>query len=400
MKKRDFTLFLLASALLGITQSIDNSFFNNFLNDTFQLTVSQRTLLEVPREFPGFAVVFVSTLLLFLGDVRVAAVANILAAIGMLGMGFFSNGLNVMVVWLLMYSMGMHLFMPISNSIAMNLSDEASMGKRLGQVNAANTFVFLVANLTFALIFRNIRVTYQGVYIIGAIAFLGSAILLMFMTPHTPKVKSKGFKLVFKKEYSLFYLLNILFGARKQIFITFAPWVLIKVFNQGVSTFAFLGFFIAGLGVFFKPFVGHLIDKVGERFVLAGEAAILIFICLGYAFSKSFFEGIGKGEFALYVIFACFVIDQMLMAAGMARATYLKKIAILPEDVSPTLSMGTTLDHILSMIVPFVGGFIWLKFGYEYVFIGGAVIAGMNLLVTSRIKVTKISSQRGSLISS
>lgn len=395
MNKRDFTLFLLASALLGITQSIDNSFFNNFLNDTFTLSISQRTLLEIPREFPGFAVVFVSTLLLFLGDVRVAAVANVLAAFGMLGMGFFSSELNVMVIWLLTYSMGMHLFMPVSNSIVMNLSDQANMGKRLGQVNAANTFVFLVANLTFALVFRNIRVTYQGVYLIGAIAFIGSAALLMFMTPHAPKEKSKGFKLVFKKEYTLFYLLNILFGARKQIFITFAPWVLIKVFNQGVSTFAILGFFIAGLGIFFKPFVGHLIDKVGERFVLAGEAAILIFICLGYAFSKSFFEGIGKGGLALYVIFACFIIDQMLMAAGMARATYLKKIAVLPEDVSPTLSMGTTLDHILSMIVPFVGGFIWLKLGYEYVFVGGAVIAVINLFTTSRIKVTRFSAESG-----
>lgn len=387
MNKRDLTLFLLASALLGVTQSIDNSFFNNFLNDTFHLTVSQRTLLEIPREFPGFAVVFVSTLLLFLGDVRVAAVANVLAAFGMLGMGFFSSELNVMVVWLLMYSMGMHLFMPISNSIAMNLSDHANMGKILGRINAANTLVFLIANLAFALIFRNMKATYQTVYLIGAIAFLGSAILLMLMTPHTPKNKPKGFRLVLKKEYTLFYWLNVLFGARKQIFITFAPWVLIKVFDQGVSTFALLGFFIAGLGIFFKPFVGHLIDKVGERFVLAGEAAILIFVCLGYAFSKSFFEGIGKGGLALYFIFACFILDQMLMAAGMARATYLKKIAVLPEDVSPTLAMGTTLDHILSMIVPFVGGFIWLKFGYEYVFIGGAIIAMVNLLVTSRIKI-------------
>lgn len=389
MNKRDFTLFLLASALLGITQSIDNSFFNNFLNDTFHLTISQRTLLEIPREFPGFAVVFVSTLLLFLGDVRVAAVANVLAAFGMIGMGFFSTELNVMVVWLLMYSMGQHLFMPISNSIAMNLSDHANMGRILGRINAANTLVFLIANLTFALIFRNIRVTYQTVYLIGAIAFLGAAILLMLMTPHAPKNKPKGFKLILKKEYTLFYWLNILFGARKQVFITFAPWVLIKVFDQGVSTFALLGFFIAGLGIFFKPFVGHLIDKVGERFVLAGEATILIFVCLGYAFSKSFFEGIGRGELALYFIFACFILDQMLMAAGMARATYLKKIAVTPEDVSPTLAMGTTLDHILSMIVPFVGGFIWLKLGYEYVFIGGAVIAVVNLLVTSRIKIAR-----------
>nr|MDA8229261.1 MFS transporter [Desulfitobacterium hafniense] len=355
MRKRDFTLFLLASALLGISQSIDNSIFNNFLSDTFNLTVSQRTFLEIPREFPGFAVVFVSTLFLFLGDVRIAALANGMAAVGMLGMGFFSSEVNTMIIWLLIYSMGMHLFLPMSNSIVMSLSDEANMGKRLGQVNAANTAVFLVANLTFAFIFKNASVNYKAVYAIGALAFLGATLLVLWMTPHPPKDKAKGFKLVFKKEYTLFYWLNVLFGARKQIFITFAPWVLIKIFQQGVSTFALLGFIIAGLGIFFKPFVGTLIDKLGERFVLAGEAVSLVFVCIGYAYSKSFFEGIGKGELAIYFVFACFVLDQMLMAAGMARATYLKKIALTPEDVSPTLAMGTTVDHALSMLVPWVG---------------------------------------------
>lgn len=378
MSKRDFTLFLIVSALLGITQSIDNSFINNFFNDNYHLSVSQRTLLEIPREFPGFAVVFVSTLLLSLGDIRIAAVANALAAFGILGLGFFSSELNIMVIWLLIYSMGMHLYLPLSNSIAMNLSDQANMGRRLGQVNGFNTLAFLLANLTFAIIFRNTQVSFAGVFLIGALAFFGATVLLLWMTPRTPKKGSKGFKLILKKEYTLFYWLNVLFGARKQIFITFAPWVLIKIFNQGVSTFAMLGFIIAGLGIFFKPFVGYLIDKLGERFVLAGEAVILIFVCLGYAFSKS-----------VTLIFACFILDQMLMAAGMARATYLKKIALTPEDVSPTLAMGTTMDHILSMLVPWVGGVIWVKFGYEVVFIGGALIAAINLSATSRVKINK-----------
>lgn len=377
MRKRDFTLFLMVSAFLGITQSIDNSFINNFFNDNYHLSVSQRTLLEIPREFPGFAVVFVSTLLLSLGDIRIAAVANALAAFGILGLGFFSSELNIMVIWLLIYSMGMHLYLPLSNSIAMNLSDQANMGRRLGQVNGINTLAFLLANLTFAIIFRNIQVNFAGVFLIGALAFFGATVLLLWMTPQTPK-KAKGFKLILKKEYTLFYWLNVLFGARKQIFITFAPWVLIKIFDQGVSTFAMLGFIIAGLGIFFKPFVGYLIDKLGERFVLAGEAVTLIFVCLGYAFTKS-----------VTLIFACFILDQMLMAAGMARATYLKKIALTPEDVSPTLAMGTTMDHILSMLVPWVGGVIWAKFGYEYVFIGGALIAAINLIVTSRVKINK-----------
>jgi len=386
MKKRDFTLFLLVSALLGITQSIDTSFFNNFLNDSFQLTVSERTILEIPREFPGFAVVFVSALLLFLGNVRVAVVANVLAAVGMMGMGFLTADFNGMVLWLLIFSMGHHLYSPISNSIVMNLSDQSNLGKRLGQINGANTLVFLLANLTFALIFRHAKVNYQMIFFIGAVTFILAALLLFFMEPQKPK-NARGYKLVFKKEYTLFYILNILYGARKQIFLTFAPWVLIKVFDQGVSTFATLGFIIAAVSIFFKPFVGYLIDKLGERFVLAGEAIILIFICIGYGFSKSFFEGIGKGELAILFVFACYIVDQMLIASTMARATYMRRIAITPEDVSPSLAMGTTLDHALAMFIPWLGGLLWAAWGYEYVFIAGAFIALLNLVVASRIKV-------------
>ncbi|HZW82145.1 MAG TPA: hypothetical protein VFF14_01830, partial [Candidatus Deferrimicrobium sp.] len=85
MKKRQFILFLLASGMLGITQSVDSSVFNNFLSDVYHITVFQRTQLEIPREFPGFAVVFVTGLLFLFGDVRTAAIANLLGAVGIFG---------------------------------------------------------------------------------------------------------------------------------------------------------------------------------------------------------------------------------------------------------------------------------------------------------------------------
>jgi hypothetical protein len=127
---------MLASAVLGISQSIDLSVFNNFLNDTFHIAVVQRALLEITREFPGFMVVFVSGILLFLGDARIAAE-------GMMGLGLLSSSYGIMIMCLTIYSMGQHLFMPVSNSIVMNLSDKSNMGKRLEQINGLNTAVFL-----------------------------------------------------------------------------------------------------------------------------------------------------------------------------------------------------------------------------------------------------------------
>lgn len=382
--KRDFVLFLLASAALGITQSVDTSFFNNFLNDYYHLTITQRTFLEIPREFPGFAVVFVTGLLFAFGDVRTAAVANLLGGLGALGLAFWSPEYLPMIGWLTVYSMGQHLFMPMSNSIGMNLAADGHMGRRLGQINSVNTAVFLVTSLATAFLFRFIKIDYHLAFSFSAAAFFLSAVLILSMTPHSGKRIGKRF--VLRKEYNVFYGLNILFGARKQIFITFGPWVLIKVFGQGVATFAILSFIIAGLGIFFKPLIGHLIDSVGERFILAGEAVSLLFICLGYAFTEGLLANLGLGRITLYVICALFVLDQMLASVSMARATYLKKIALSAEDVSPTLSMGITFDHMVSMFVPWLGGFVWTVLGYQYVFIGGAAIATLNLLLTTRMK--------------
>lgn len=382
--KRDFVLFLLASAALGITQSVDTSFFNNFLNDSYQLTISQRTFLEIPREFPGFAVVFMTGLLFAFGDVRTAAAANLLGGLGALGLAFWSPEYLPMIGWLTVYSMGQHLFMPMSNSIGMNLAADGRMGRRLGQIHSVNTAVFLVTSLVTAFLFRFIKIDYHLAFSFSAGAFFLAAVLILMMKPHTGKRIGKRF--VLRKEYKVFYGLSVLYGARKQIFFTFGPWVLIKVFDQSVATFAILSFIVAGLGIIFKPLIGHLIDTIGERFILASESVSLIFICLGYAFTEGLLSGLGLGRITLYVICALFVLDQILVSVSMARATYLKKIALSAEDVSPTLSMGITIDHMVSMFVPWLGGFVWTVLGYEYVFICGAVIAALNLLLTTRMK--------------
>lgn len=374
MKNRNLVLFVIASAFLGISQSIDGSIFNNFLNDTFHLTVSQRTILEFPRELPGFLVVFVSSFLVSFGDIRIAAIANILAAIGMMALGFLSSSYGTMILWLTIYSMGQHLYMPISNSIGMSLASKGNLGQVLGRINAINTAAFLFTSLITAFIFSRFKVNYRVAFIFGAIAFIISAILIFSMTSENKRTYNK--KLIIRKEYSLFYLLSVVYGARKQIFVTFGPWVLIKIFHQGVSTFAILGFIIAGIGIFFKPYVGYLIDKIGEKKVLAGEALALVVVCLGYAFSKS-----------LYLVCACFVIDQLLVAVGMARSTYLKKIALSSDDISPTLSMGISMDHVVAMIVPWLGGLLWATLGYEAVFIAGACIAMVNFTITRGIKI-------------
>jgi predicted MFS family arabinose efflux permease len=139
------------------------------------------------------------------------------------------------------------------------------------------------------------------------------------------------------------------------------------------------------IGIFFNPVLGRAIDRLGERCVLMSEAFLLIFVCIGYGFSRLFLPE----KIAFLVAAACFITDYLLMSAGIARATYLKKIAVKPQDVSQTLSMGISIDHIFSITIALLSGYIWKAFGYQYVFLLGAIIAVVNLYSASRIKIIK-----------
>ncbi len=193
----------------------------------------------------------------------------------------------------------------------------------------------------------------------------------------------KKFKLVFRRQYTLYYILSILNGARKQVFLTFAPWVLIKEFHLDAPIFAVLGVIVALASIVTRTIIGKAIDQKGERFILSLEAVVLFVICLGYAYAADYFSA----AVALVIIVACYILDNSMSTVEMARSTYLRKIAVDPSDVTHTLATGTSLDHVVAMAVPVLGGLLWAAYGYKYVFLAAAAVALLNLILSLRIKV-------------
>jgi predicted MFS family arabinose efflux permease len=377
----DILFFMFALLCLGLSQGMVDATFNNFLKETFGITSLQRTVLELPRETPGFLVAFVSAFLFLLGPRRTAGIANLLAAAGMLLIGLFSVNFPVMLVWLFVFSMGQHIFLPLNSSLGMDLAKEGGHGKRLGQFAGVQNFAYILGSLAIFLGFRFLNFSFTLSYIAAAVFYLGAALMFFLMKPDKPVPFHLRLKL--KKEYTLFYWLNVLYGTRKQIFITFAPWVLVFEFGQKTETVAMLLFAAGVCGIFFKPLLGRLIDRLGERTILAAEAVALVFVCLGYGLTKSLF-GMQVG---LIVACVCYVLDSLLMSVTMARATYLKKIALHPDEVAPTLSMATTIDHIFSISVALLGGLLWNLLGYQAVFLLGGGIAVVNFFSALRIRI-------------
>lgn len=378
---KDLKFFLIASFLMGIGYSIFDSIFNNFLHDQYQISGWQRSFLEFPREIPGFLVVFVSAGLWFMGTRRLGAFALFLSSIGVLLIGFAAPTYAIMVSFLFIYSLGQHLFMPSAAAIGMDLAREGQTGRRLGQLNSVRNLATILGSFLVFLTFKYFGFTFKHGFTMVAIVLIGAS-LFMFLMDKEVNQKKKSF-LTIKREYSLYYVLNILYGSRKQLFITFAPWVIVSIFNKPTQTLATLLTIGGIIGVFFQPILGKLIDKMGERFVLSAEAVILALICVGYGFARDILP-----EFYAFIAIAIFyLIDQILMSVNMARSMYIRKIAMDPADVQPALAAGVTIDHIFSISVALLGGWIWNEFGYQYVFLLGAGIAVINYFVVMRMQI-------------
>ena len=384
IQKRDLVLFLIASALIGAAAAVDSTSLSNRLYDVLKLNVLERSILEIPREIPGLIIIAIYGFLCSFSDRRVSAIANILAGLGMLLFGIFGNTYLPVVITICIYSLGFHMYMPLANSLSLSFAKEGAMGKRIGQVQGVNSAALIISAAILYALYQFLHLSYLAAYLAGAICLILAGILFLMMSP--VKMPRKRYKIHFKKEYKLYYILSLVNGARGQLTYTFGPWLLIDTFKQPVTTITLLFFIVSAINVFFKPFLGMLIDKKGERFVMTAEAIILFVLSFGFAFAKSVFP---SGT-ALVIVGVCYVIDNAILSVSMARATYIKKIAVTPEDVTPVMFMGTSLNHVFTVTLPLLAGVVWLssgESGYIYVFMCGAVISVANVLLASRIRL-------------
>ncbi|HNW44360.1 MAG TPA: MFS transporter [Elusimicrobiales bacterium] len=360
-----FRAFLLGVFFLGINSGIISSAFNNYLNDSFSLTSKQRGFLEFPRELPGFLLIFITGLLAALPVRHWAVITSLLTAAGVAGLAFMSPSYNSMLVWMLLWSTGGHLFMTVESVMGLRFAKEGGHGRRLGQISGMTNFAAIAgAGLVWALARAAGPNLYRWAFMAAALASLFSAVLFARMKQGGEDAAPGGRRFVFRWKYKWFYLLNILFGARKQIFLTFAPWVLVTVYGADPALMAALAMTSYFLGVVFRQAFGALTDKIGERKMFIADALILLFICGGFAFSS--FRPL---------LYALFILDSLMFATRIARTTYLNRLAEHKSDLAPTVSLGVTMDHAVSMTIPAAGGLLWAAYGYKSVFIAASLLS-------------------------
>ncbi len=378
----DFLSLLLATLFFGAVSGIFTSTVNNYLSDVHHFTAENRGWLEFPRELPGFLIfAIMGVLLLRLRESRIAVVAMVLTATGAVGLGFLSPGMVSLVLFIVIWSMGDHIIFAVEGPLGLKLANRGGEGRRLGQLGGARNMGTILGVSLVWILARMVGNRYEIFYLLGAICAVTAGFFYARLNLGRQDLPSR--KIMYHKEYRLFYAISALFGIRKQIFLVFGTWVLVSLHKVPVSTMALLYFVAAVLGVIMRPLLGDVIDWVGERAVLAADEIMLLVVCMVYAFASDLLPA----PWDLRLLYAAYVMDIVLFALRVARTTYLQKIARDPADITPTISLGITIDHAVAMSLPVLSGLIWERFGFQYVFIMAGAIAVAGFFICLRIKV-------------
>jgi hypothetical protein len=383
-QRLDFRRMLLASVAFGATTGIFNATLGNYLHDVHAFDAGARGWLEFPRELPGFLVLLtVGLVAAHLRESRAMAAAMLVTCLGALGLGLLAPGTALVVLWVFVWSAGDHMNFTLEGPLGLKLARQGGEGRRLGQFGGAKNLGGLLGAGAVFLIARLLGDQYTVFYLLAA----GLALVAgwNFFRLDVGRGDPPPRRFVWRRQYGVFYAISALFGIRKQIFYVFGTWVLVDIHGVAVSTIATLMFLGAGLGVVLRPLLGDVIDWLGERRVLATDEVLIIIICLVYAFADALFPA----GLVIWALYAAYVLDQTLFALRVARTTYLKKIALDPADITPTMSVGVTIDHAVAMSLPVLSGWLWQQVGFQWVFVMAAGIALAGFFVCLRIRTPR-----------
>ncbi|MBP7402172.1 MAG: MFS transporter, partial [Clostridia bacterium] len=351
--------------------------------------------IELPRELPGLLCMAAVSILsgMGLGDMKTAMVAQLLMIVGILVLGVVTPSFAVMLVFLFINSLGMHLFIPLRDSIGVSLIKDGHVGSRLGQFNGIMTAASLVAGVLVFVGFKVGFFTFEGRVVLP---FLLSGLLLVVIfilflplrrIADNQPPRRERMRLVVRKKYRYYYYLAILNGAHKQIMVVFGPWVLIELLGRKADTLAILGVVGSAIGIFFLPALGKWVDRFGPARLMTIEGASFITVYLAYALlSGGFSSGaLGKTGWAVIAVFVLFALNKMAMQFGLIRTVYLRKIVDDPSELTAVLSTGVSMDHFVSITLALAGGYAWQTIGPESVFYLAAGLSVLNVVVSMKV---------------
>lgn len=364
-----FLMVLTITATAGL--QVWRTLFDNFAVNIVGLEGQHIGMIQSVREIPGFLALLVVYVMLILKEHRLSSLSVLVLGFGVIAAGFFPSYPGLIVTTLVM-SFGFHYYETTNQSLTLQYFDETTapivFGRLRSYAAAANVAVGI------AIFFIAPYLSYKMIFLFAGSLILCASLWSFSVHPESKDIVKQRKKMILRKRYWLFYFLTLMAGARRQIFIAFAVFLLVKKFSFSVQEIAILFLINNIINYFLSPLIGKSIVRFGERAVLSLEYFSLIFIFLAYAFVDS-----------KALIGFLYIADHIFFNFAISIRTFFQKIAD-PKDIAPSMAVGFTINHIAAVVFPVIGGLLWM-IDYKIPFYCGAVFSLISLVAVQQISV-------------
>jgi len=343
-------LFLMALAM-PIAFATWSALLNNFVVEAANFDGSDIGWLHTVREIPGFLAIGVIAIVVFVREQVLALVSLILLGVATAVTAWFPSMAGILTITMLS-SIGFHYYETVNQSLQLQWLPKDRAPQILGWLLAAGSAATLVAYGSIVALWEPLGLTYNIVYMLAggvsaAMALFATIAYPQFQAP-TPQVK----KMVLRRRYWLYYALQFMSGARRQIFVVFAGFMMVEKFGFEVHEVAALYLVNLVANMILAPFFGKAVGHFGERNALGFE-----YIGLTLVFSA--YGGIYYFGWGVVLAATLYVLDHLFFALALALKTYFQKIAD-PADIAPTAAVAFTVNHIAAIFLPAFLGYLWL----------------------------------------
>ncbi len=373
--RRPVALLFLMALAMPIAFNTWSALLNNFVIEVANFKGSDIGLLHTVREIPGFLAVGVIAIIIFVREQIVGLVALILLGVATAVTAWFPSMAGILTITMLS-SIGFHYYETINQSLQLQWLKIEDAPRMIGWLMAAGSGATLMAYLAIMALWDTLSLSYNIVYVIGggitaAIAVFALVAYPQFEAPH-PQIK----KMVLRRRYWLYYALQFMSGARRQIFVVFAGFMMVERFGFDVHQITLLFLINLIANMVFAPLMGRAVGHFGERRVLGFEYIGLIIVFLSYG-------GVYYLGWGVVIAAMLYVLDHMFFALALALKTYFQKIAD-PGDIAPTAAVAFTINHIAAVFLPVGLGLLWMV-SPAAVFFLAAGMACVSLLLAMLI---------------
>lgn len=349
--RRPVTLLFLMAAAMPVAFSTWSALLNNFVIEMAQFDGKDIGWLHTVREIPGFLAIGVIALIMFVREQVLGIVSLALLGVATAITAWFPSMGGILTITMLS-SIGFHYYETVNQSLQLQWLPKDRAPQTLGWIMAAGSAATLVAYVLIVLSWETFGLTYNFVYLLSGGATALVAVFCYFAYPQFESPNPQVKKFILRKRYWLYYALQFMAGARRQIFVVFAGFMMVERF--GFDVHEVTGLYLINLvaNMILAPVFGKIVARWGERRALVFEYVGLVSVFLAYG-------GIYWFGWGVLLASILYILDHMLFALALALKTYFQKIAD-PGDIAPTAAVAFTINHIAAVFLPALLGYLWL----------------------------------------